>query len=88
MNRRKNSNNRFSPKPTGAKGLSRTAGQINMNTETGMDLKLFFPVLLHLVFAGKFKHLYKFKALQRYHNPQAYAAHRQNSPIPTSSQTC
>lgn len=85
MNRRKNSNNRFSPKSTVAKGLSRTAGQININTETGMDLKLFFPVLLHFVFAGKFKHLYKFKTLQHYHNPQA---HRQNSPIPMSSQTC
>lgn len=88
MDRRKNSNNRFSPKPTGVKGPSRTAGQINMNTETGMDLKLFSPGLLHFVFAGKFKHLYKLKALQHYHNPQAYAAHRQNSPIPMSSQTC
>lgn len=85
MNRRKNSNNRFSPKSTVAKGLSRTAGQININTEIGVDLKLFFSVLLHFVFAGKFKHLYKFKTLQHYHNPQA---HRQNSPIPMSSQTC
>lgn len=33
MNRSKPSNNRFSPKSTGAKGLSWTAGQINMNTE-------------------------------------------------------
>lgn len=56
-NRRKNSNYRFSLAPTGAKGLSRTAGQINMNTETGMDLKLDFHVLLHFLFAGKFKHL-------------------------------
>lgn len=52
-----------------------------------MALKVFFPVLLHFVLAGNFKHLYMSMALQRYHNPQAYAAHRENPPIPTSSQT-
>lgn len=35
MNRRKNSNYSFSPKPTGAKGLSRTAGQINIIQRQG-----------------------------------------------------
>lgn len=88
INSKNNSNNRLSPKVSGAKGLSRTAGQTSMGTETGMALKVFFPVLLCFVLAGKFKHLYMFIALQHYHNPQAYAAHRENPPIPTSSRIC
>lgn len=49
MSRRKNSNYRFSPKPTGGKGLYRTASQINMHTETGW-LGNYFSIFRYTLF--------------------------------------